>query len=259
VLAWRASRFRLRGAHGGGTAPRPPSICCFRRPARFAAQSAIRGSTPLFCPTCDAHVAISNGLTCPRCALACSENDVAIGNCRDCRGRKLLFVSARTIGPYRDALRQAVLKAKHAWAEPLAIALGQRLAESVLARPFADVPTCVVPVPMHWLKRLWRGTNPAATVARSLSSRMGLPLLRRQLQCRRFLKRQALLSPAERRENVRRAFRVSRWHNIAGQRVLLVDDVMTTGATAHEASRALLAAGAAAVYIATVSRSDPQF
>jgi ComF family protein len=213
----------------------------------------------LFCPSCDASLAVSNGPTCPRCALACSENDVALGNCRDCRGKKLLFVSARTIGPYRDTLRRAVLKAKHAHAEPLAIALGQRLSESVIARPFAELPTCVVPVPMHWLKRLWRGTNPAATVARSLSSRMCLPLLRRQLQCRRFLRRQALLSPAERRQNVRGAFRVAPWHNIAGQRVLLVDDVMTTGATAHEASRALLAAGAAAVYVATVTRSDPEF
>lgn len=218
-----------------------------------------RLDSPLWCPSCDTHLAISNRPTCPRCALACSEADDAQGNCRDCRGRKLLFASARTIGPYQDELRQAVLKAKHAPGEPLAMALGQRLAEAIASRPFDAPPTCVVPVPMHWLKRLWRKTNPAGTIAQSLSGKLRLPLFSNQLLCHRLLRRQALLSPPQRRQNVRGAFRVSRWHSITGQRVLLVDDVMTTGATAHEASRVLLAAGAAVVYVATVSRSDPDF
>jgi ComF family protein len=184
---------------------------------------------------------------------------VAQGTCRDCRGRKLLFEAARTIGPYQDALRQAVLKAKHAATEPLAIALGQRLAEVISRQPFPEQPDCVVPVPMHWLKRLWRGTNPAATAARSLAARLQLPFRGRVLVCCRYLQRQAILSPPQRRRNVRGAFRVSRWHRVAGQRVLLVDDVMTTGATAHEASRALLATGVASVCVATLTRSDPDF
>ena len=214
---------------------------------------------PLFCPACDAAVAISSRPSCPRCALACSDSDVAQGNCRDCRGRKLLFEAARTIAPYCGALRQAVLKSKSASFEPLAIALGQRLAESITERPFGERPDCVVPVPMHWLKRLWRGTNPAATIARALAERLKLPIASNFLICRRLLRRQAILSPAQRRQNVRGAFRASRWPNLAGKRILLVDDVMTTGATAHEASRALLAVGVAAVYVATVSRSDPHF
>jgi ComF family protein len=190
--------------------------------------------------------------------MACSESDVLLGSCYGCRSRKLLFAAARTIGPYQGTLRTAILRSKHAPGEPLAMALGQRLAEAIAALPFEQMPDLVAAVPMHWLERLRRKTHPAATIARSLAARLGMPLARNLLICRRMLKRQALLTPVERRRNVRGAFRISRWHKVAGRRILLVDDVMTTGATAHEASRVLLAAGALAVYVATASRSDPE-
>jgi ComF family protein len=191
--------------------------------------------------------------------MTCSAADVPRGDCGACRSRKLLFVAARTIGPYQDELRHAILKAKHASHEPLAIALGQRLAEAVAHQPFAERPDLVVPVPMHWLKRWWRKTNPAGTVAQAVARELDLPLAAGVLACRRLLRRQATLTPAERRRNVRGAFRASPRWALQGKRVLLVDDVMTTGATAHETSRALFQAGAAAVFVATVGRSSPDF
>jgi len=115
----------------------------------------------------------------------------------------------------------------------------------------------VVAVPMHWTERFRRGTNPAATMAIAIGTRLELPVFNGALKCVRRLKRQATLTPPERRKNVRGAFRVSRPTKIAGKRVLLVDDVMTTGATAHEVARALLDAGAEAIFVATVSRSTP--
>src|SRR5262249_44155678 len=121
-----------------------------------------------------------------------------------------------------------------------------------------QLPELVTAVPMHWLKRLWRGTNPAETVARVVAARWQLRLARGLLICRRYLKRQATLTPEERRRNVRGEFVNSRLWNSKGKLVLLVDDVMTAGATAHEAARALLVAGAAGVFVATVSRSTPE-
>jgi ComF family protein len=162
------------------------------------------------------------------------------------------------VAPYEDAWRAAVLQMKHAFHEPLAYAAGQRLAEVLAARPFARQPDLVAPVPMHWLKRLWRGTNPAETIAEAVADALGWPLARRALVCRRYLRRQATLTPAERRRNVRGAFRASRRWPLAGRTILLVDDVMTTGATAQEASRALRAAGAAEVFVATLTRSVPE-
>ncbi len=213
----------------------------------------------MFCDECDKQLAVSRRPTCPRCAHVCSTADVAGGDCANCRGSKLLFEGARTIGPYQEALRQAVLKAKHDSFEALAAALGQRLAEAIELSPFEEPPEVVVTVPMHWLKRAWRGTNPAGTVAAAVAQRLELPLASGALRCVRLLKRQATLTPPERRRNVRGAFRFARRSMIVGKRILLVDDVMTTGATAHEGSRALLEAGATTVYVATVARSSPEF
>ena len=156
-------------------------------------------------------------------------------------------------------MRRAILKGKQARHEPLAAAMGQRLAEAIQRMPFDEPPDLVVPVPMHWLKGFWRKTNPANTVARSLARRLELRCGCGVLVCRRLLRRQATLTPPERQQNVRGAFRVSQWCDIEGRRILLVDDVMTTGATAQECSRMLLDAGAAAVYVAVVARSLPEF
>jgi len=214
--------------------------------------------SPLFCAACDKQLAFSTQLTCLRCACPCSQVDLDLRNCFRCRSRKLLFLAARTIGPYENHLRHAVLQAKHAEHEPLAAALGQRLVERLVESPFAEQPELVVPVPMHWLKRVWRRTNPAETVARAVARQLGIPLAKGALVCRRYLQRQAILSPEERRRNVRGAFQVSRFAKVAGKRILLIDDVMTTGATAHECCRALLAADATTVYVATVARSSTE-
>jgi ComF family protein len=202
---------------------------------------------------------LSRRLSCPRCAAFRADVDLRTGDCGDCRSRKLLFAAARAIGPYDGLLRDAVLLAKHSANEPLAAALGQRLAESIVQMPFAEPPQVVVAVPMHWLDRVQRRTNQARTMAEAVASCLRVPYVSHVLFCRRRMRRQAALGSQERRRNVRGALSAWRKRAVAGQRVLLVDDVMTTGATAHEASRRLLAAGAACVYVATAARSAADF
>ena len=214
---------------------------------------------PYFCCSCSQALDAKSEARCPRCAQRCSTADLPLGNCGECRSRRLQFSAARTIGAHAGALREAVLKAKHAFHEPLAIALGQRLAATIQQKPFAESLDVVIPVPMHWLRRLSRKTHPAGTMARAVAHGLSLPLAARSLICSRLVRHQSSLSGHERRKNVRGAFSV-RWKQaLRGKRILLVDDVMTTGATAHECARVLLEAGAASVYVATVARNSPDF
>jgi predicted amidophosphoribosyltransferase len=191
--------------------------------------------------------------------MICPAADVPRGDCVNCRQEKWQFREVRTLGSYQAALRQAVLKIKHVAYEPLAIALGQRLAECIQDRPLEERPDMVAPIPMHWFKRLWRHTHTSQTIARAVAKHLELPLAAGLLVCKRPSARQASLTPPQRRLNVRGAFRPSWLARLSGRRVLIVDDVMTTGATAQEAARSLIEGGAAAVYVATVARSTPDF
>lgn len=129
-------------------------------------------------------------------------------------------------------------------AEALATGLGPRLAEH----------DRVIPVPLHWRRRLARGYNQAERIARPLAGRLGLPCLQ-ALARRRATPPQSLLGREERLANLRKAFHVPRPDRVRGLRVLLVDDVATTGATLDAAATALKKAGAAAVTALVAGRT----
>jgi ComF family protein len=110
----------------------------------------------------------------------------------------------------------------------------------------------VAPVPLYWRRRLQRGFNQAELLARELSRRTGIPLVK-PLSRVRPTPAQAGLSNSARRQNVARAFRSQ---SVQGKRILLIDDVMTTGATAASCALALKQAGARRVALLTVARVD---
>jgi len=112
-------------------------------------------------------------------------------------------------------------------------------------------------VPLHWRRRLRRGFDQAGLLAQRLSRFLQIPLSDRNLRRIRATASQTGLSESKRRENVRGAFRVRRPDEVEGKRVLLVDDVMTTGATASECARTLLSAGAKDVSVLVVARAQP--
>jgi ComF family protein len=187
----------------------------------------------------------------PRCP-GCGEPAAAPVACRRCRGRTDAEGVAVLAG-YGDELRTAVLAAKRPGGElqaaGLATLLYRRHRESFSAWR-SDV---VVPVPMHWLRRATRGTSAADLLARHLAGRLDVPC-RGLVHRTRATRMQNELPPAERPANVRDAFRAAA--RAAGRRILLVDDVMTTGATLAACREALLAAGAEAVHAAVAARAD---
>lgn len=174
-------------------------------------------------------------------------------DCPNCRGKRVRFDRTYAIGVYGGVLREAVLQMKQATGEPLTLAMGCLLGEH-LSNKLAVAPTHVVAVPTHWTRRLKRDVNCAEILLEAVAAKIGVRGSGRLLRCRRNTSKQGTLLPHERRANVRGAYRVSTGYVISGAKVLVIDDVMTTGATANEIAKILRRAGAASVEVAVVAR-----
>jgi ComF family protein len=208
-----------------------------------------------FCDLCLARLAPLVWPGCGRCGSPVRESEIAADECGQCKKAALRFDRVIPLGAYDAELRDAVLRMKRPAHDALSLAVARLLAGrrgEQLAAIGADL---VVPVPMYWQRRLRRGKNNPDLLAAGLAKSLGIPLGRRVLAWRRNVELQSSLSPARRFENVRGALRVRRPGVVQGARVLLVDDVLTTGATCSEAAKMLKQAGAAMVGVAVVARA----
>ena len=192
------------------------------------------------CAACDGRLEWIAPPACLRCGASASRSA-----CSECEGREFRFAGATALGKYEGRLRDFVLGLKFRGSRYLADEFGRRLAARI-ARKF----DLVVPVPMTRWKLLFRGYNAAALVAERLALHAGLPFSPRALRKIRRTKPQAELEREERLTNPAGAYRASAVRGV----VLLVDDVLTTGATANACTEALRAAGAAEVHVAVVAR-----
>jgi len=183
-------------------------------------------------------------------------SDLPGAACGYCQQRSLKFDRTFAVGDYVADLRDAVLRAKHHADERLAIALAGLAADlhaSALREQGLDV---VVPIPMHWARRIVRGMNGPNVVADQVARRLRAPVSS-QLVRRRYTAIQGDLPPTRRRQNVRNAFRLRHPEDFRGARVLLVDDVMTSCATCNEAARMLRRAGAEWIAVLVICRTQP--
>lgn len=174
--------------------------------------------------------------------------------CWECRNRRRDFRFCRSFGIYAGPLKRAVRVFKYAGREALARPLAGFLA-SVVRRPELKGIDLLVPVPLHFIRKHARGYNQAELLARALSADIGVPVA--DVLCRRrWTRPQAGLHREARRRNVAGVFAVrsSGAERLRGGRVLLIDDVCTTGATLEACARALRAAGARRVDALTLAR-----
>jgi ComF family protein len=180
--------------------------------------------------------------------------EAALTRCAACLAKPRAFQRARAACLYDEHSRDLVLKLKHADRPELAGLFARWLSRA--AAPLLDAADAVVPVPVHRARLLRRRYNQAAEIARPLARAAGLAYLPDALVRKRDTASQGGKSASGRRRNVAAAFVVPepRRGQVAGRRIVLVDDVLTTGATAEGCTRALLAAGAAEVTLSVVAR-----
>jgi ComF family protein len=209
-----------------------------------------------FCAPCWAALPIGLG---PGCAV-CGEPFPGLDGtlpCAACRRAPPPYAFARAVAAYQDGMREAIHALKYGGRTAVGTPLGRLLADTgpgVLPVPLGQWADGLVPVPLHRARLAERGFNQAELLAGPCGSAWRLPVLGRALARTRATRPQTDLDADARRANVRDAFRVSRPAEVAGRRLLLVDDVLTTGATVGAAARALRAAGAAAVGVLTLAR-----
>jgi ComF family protein len=158
------------------------------------------------------------------------------------------------MGAYEGRLRDAILRMKKSSGQSLAENMGRIFGECRRDRLSVLRSELVAPVPLHWRRAWLRGYNQAAALAEQLAWVTGVPCSQDCLRRIRHTPQQLQPTATARRENVRGAFRVRRGAIVKGKRILLVDDVMTTGSTVSEASRTLREAGAAEVVVAVLAR-----
>lgn len=227
--------------------PQDCLIC--RRPLREAAPYPV-------CDSCiSAPEALSAEIVCAKCGSAfLNQRSIdSQGLCRLCASGVTAFAAAYSFGEYAGALRELIHLLKYRRIRPLAVPLGRMMARAL---PPQATHHAIVPMPLHWRRRFIRGFNQAELLAHVVAGRTGLPVLP-ALRRRAHTRAQATLpSSAQRRANVRGVFAVPHPETISGMRLVLVDDVLTSGATVNSAATALLRSGAARVDVLTLARAD---
>ena len=213
------------------------------------------GPSQRICSECESRL---TRIVPPFCAKCSEPFSGAISNpfdCANCGHRKLYFDAAVSALRSRGLVRKIILDFKYGHQTYLRHVVAEWLFEALNDERLRDQQfDIIVPVPLHPTRQRERGFNQAAVLAELLSRKMAVesrPLLRRT----RYTTTQTAFDRIERMQNLRGAFRLRRTANVQQFRVLLVDDVLTTGSTLSECARVLKKAGAKRVYAITAARA----
>jgi len=237
------------------------SAVVFAAPCRVCREPLLKLSRIPICDVCLASIQLIRE---PVCDICGRPNPFAEGVsagpavCLVCRADFFSFQRARSYAVYSDVVVSAIQLLKYEEVTRLGEFFGANLAEMALRDAENFAADVVVPVPLHADRQKERGYNQAEMIARPVAKRLGLELGSYLLVRKLPRPPQLLLTRAERWQSVRGAYAIREGIRVDNLRVLLVDDVMTTGATLESCSRALKKAGASEVVALTVARVVPQ-
>ena len=221
----------------------------------YVAGSSHGGQSNYFCPVCLNKLHRRDRGFCPLCGDIFAWPELPLTPCRFCIEKKPAYQGVLFYGVHEGLLRKALLQIKFFNNVAVAHALGSLL---VTHPRFSDLKVdLILPLPLHRKRLQERGFNQSVELARPMVAKLGASLEVKGLERTKNTISQTGLSRKERHENTKDAFFASK--RVAGKDILLVDDVMTTGATMNAAASALLEAGALHVYAAVMSRAPSSY
>ncbi|MFB3925901.1 MAG: ComF family protein [Syntrophales bacterium] len=207
-----------------------------------------------FCERCISKIHFIKSPICPRCGIPFRAGG-SDHLCGECIRTRQYFTMARSVGLYETALLNAIHRFKYGKSTAAGKALGKIMAlfdfPGLEMRRFS----VIMPVPLHPDRLRERGFNQSLILAREIAGHHCLPLDFTSLKRKRYTEPQIGLGKDARSPNVRGAFEVGGKENISGRKVVLVDDVYTTGSTVRECARTLLGNGAEEVAVLTLARA----
>ena len=207
-----------------------------------------------WCAACWQELSLITRLQCDICGAEMRAANPLGGGCWLCRNAKLRFDRAICLGNYDGHLRDLVIQMKNRHVDHLAVRLAHLMTWKLQRQFWAKRIDLVVPVPTFWRRRLARGFCAAELLAETIARETGLESSRSLVHFVRQTEKQGRLSITKRRKNVVGAFKVNQRFDIRDKVILIVDDVMTSGATVSEMAKVLKKSGAAAVFAAVVAR-----
>ncbi len=192
---------------------------------------------------------------CSRCGVHTSLYTLVENRCGWCEDREFAFEGVFAAGPYEEPLRRILLQLKYQDAEQLARVLRELIGHCLGRIAWWPEVEMVIPVPLHWRRRLFRGFNQARILCPDRM--MKKPVIGGHLVRIRPTSRQAGLTLSQRKKNVRGAFGLRPGHPFEGKTVCLIDDITTSRATLDECAQVLKAGGVKQVYAIAAASAGP--
>lgn len=227
-------------------------------------QQPCRGSTErgLICRDCEGQLIPAGHTACSRCGrfvrIVSKQSLInrTTANCPACKHHRLWFDDTMALGPYQGQLRDVVLRSKRAHEEVLSLALGALLARQLQEQSNPTIFDYITCVPTPWKRRLQRGCATPELLLTGITSQLQIPAAPGMVRNVRTTQKQGTLNTSERHRNVSQAFRIKNPARVRGKHILVVDDVMTSGATLNEVARMLRRAGAQRISNVVVARGQ---
>jgi ComF family protein len=207
-----------------------------------------------FCSDCLKRLQPSTDATCPRCATTVGPFSNVIEGCFECRNAKYHFDQAIRFGLYRDDLRDLILRMKLSRSETLVEVMAKYWVKSQITLLQGFQADLIIPVPLNRFRRWRRGFNQAEILAREWAKALNCEFVSNGVIRTRRTQYQSELSATSRRENVKNAFHIRNPKYFLGKHIIMVDDVMSSGATASELAKSLKSSGAVKISVAVLAR-----